>query len=79
MLASSSEKDAKSQLQEVAQSQYQVTPTYRTVNERGPDHAKVFEVEVLVNGEVAGRGTGPSKQAATKTAAREALRLQGLV
>jgi ribonuclease-3 len=73
VLASSSEKDAKSQLQEVAQSQYQVTPTYRTVNERGPDHAKVFTVEAMIGEKTYGRGTGYSKQNAAQAAAQEAL------
>lgn len=66
-------KDAKSMLQEVAQGQLQITPTYRTVAERGPDHAKEFTVEVLIGGEVYGRGTGPSKQIAEQEAARMAL------
>ena len=35
-------------LQEVAQSVYQVTPTYRTVKEQGPDHAKEFTVEAII-------------------------------
>ena len=73
VLTSSSEKDAKSQLQEVAQSQYQVTPTYRTVNERGPDHAKVFTVEAMIGEKTYGRGTGYSKQNAAQAAAQEAL------
>jgi ribonuclease-3 len=70
--------DPKSMLQEWAQSKGYQAPTYRTIAAEGPDHAKVFEVEVLVNGEVAGRGSGQSKQAATKTAARDALTIQGL-
>lgn len=66
-------KDAKSQLQEWSQGRWRLTPTYRTVGERGPDHAKEFTVEVLVGDEVCGRGTGPSKQAAEQAAAKAAL------
>lgn len=67
------EKDAKSLLQERSQARLQLTPTYRTVAERGPDHAKEFTVEVLIGDEVYGRGMGRSKQAAEQEAARAAL------
>lgn len=70
-------RDAKSMLQEWVQARYHVTPTYTTVKEEGPDHAKVFTVEVAVNGRALARGTGPNKQAAAQEAARRALyRLQ---
>lgn len=67
------EKDAKSYLQELAQARWQVTPSYRTVEERGPDHAREFTVEVVIGSSVRGRGRGRSKQAAEQEAAREAL------
>ncbi len=70
--------DPKSYLQEWAQSQGHAAPTYRTLSEIGPDHAKVFEVEVLIDDRSFGRGTGQSKQAATKDAAREALKTFGV-
>ncbi len=73
IVASATEKDAKSQLQEIAQSYYQVTPTYRTVREEGPDHAKEFTVEALLDDRVYGQGTGFSKQTAAQEAARQAL------
>jgi len=66
-------KDAKSTLQELAQGQLQHTPVYRTVAERGPNHAKEFTVEVLIGDEVYGRGIGPSKQVAEQEAAKAAL------
>jgi len=65
--------DPKSQLQELSQSRYQTTPTYRLVEAEGPDHARRFTVDVEVDGRPLGRGTGPSKQQAEKEAAREAL------
>lgn len=74
ILASAAEKDAKSLLQELAQSYYQVTPTYRTIDERGPDHAKQFTVEAMIANKSYGRGQGFSKQTAAQAAAQEALR-----
>lgn len=75
ILASDTDKDAKSRLQEVAQSHYQLTPVYRTVQEEGPDHAKEFTVEALIGGQAYGRGKGYSKQIAAQAAAQEALRI----
>ena len=48
-------------------------PRYRVVAELGPDHAKTFEVEVELRGEVLGRGSGRSKKDAEQAAARVAL------
>jgi len=67
------DKDAKSRLQEIIQSEGEPTPNYRVVYESGPDHAKTFDVEVEVNGNVLGRGTGTSKQEASMIAAENAL------
>lgn len=66
------DQDAKSRLQEWSQAELKVTPRYRIVGERGPDHAKVFEAEVLIEGRVAGHGSGRSKQAAEQEAAEAA-------
>ncbi len=68
--------DYKSKLQQVIQSEHKITPVYRTIEEMGPDHAKVFTVEVLAGDSVLGRGCGRSKRAAETDAARHAL--QGL-
>ena len=65
--------DPKSRLQEVVQSRFQRAPGYKTVNEEGPEHRKVFTVEVSVQGKFLGRGSGLSKQEAERRAAREAL------
>lgn len=73
ILISRQDRDPKSLLQEWAQSQGYPAPTYRTVAALGPDHAKTFQVEVLVNGDVMGVGSGPNKQVATKHAAAQAL------
>lgn len=74
ILASDAEKDAKSQLQEVAQSHCQLTPTYRTIKEQGPDHAKEFTVEAVIGEKAYGTGKGNSKQNAAQVAAQEALK-----
>ena len=48
-------------------------PDYLTVDERGPEHAREFTVEVRIDGRAVGRGQGATKQLAEKAAAREAL------
>lgn len=48
-------------------------PHYSTMLEEGPDHARQFTIEVRVDGEVVGTGSGPSKQLAEKEAARRAI------
>ncbi len=68
------DRDAKSMLQEMSQGRLQITPQYRLVETRGPDHAKEFTVEVVLKDHVYGRGMGRSKQIAEQQAARVALR-----
>lgn len=71
------EKDPKSRLQELLQSNHHLPPVYRLVSSTGPDHARVFTVEVL-DGEIPlGQGTGVSKQGAEQAAARSALEKLG--
>ncbi len=65
--------DPKSKLQEVVQARWQRAPSYRTVKEEGPEHRKVFTVEVSAHGTVLGTGTGLSKQEAERQAAGKAL------
>ena len=71
-LAAEADWDAKSRLQEWSQAELGVTPHYRIVAEKGPDHAKTFVAEVVLSKQVAGRGSGRSKQAAEQAAARAA-------
>ena len=73
ILAYDLDKDPKSLLQELSQGELQLTPTYRTVAVRGPDHAREFTVEALIGGRAYGRGVGRSKRAAAQEAARRAL------
>ncbi len=70
--------DPKSVLQEWAQAQRLGTPHYHTVETSGPEHAKIFVVEVQINGQVYGRGSGPSKHLAAQNAAQSALQALGL-
>jgi ribonuclease III len=79
ILASGSLQDPKSKLQEWTQAQGFGAPTYRTVSATGPDHAKIFEVEVTINGQRHGHGVGHSKQTAAKAAAREAMIALGAI
>lgn len=65
--------DSKSRLQQLAQSYWHEIPVYRTVAASGPDHAKVFTVEVRVADRTLGRGSGRSKKEAESEAAREAV------
>jgi ribonuclease-3 len=68
------EKDPKSKLQEVMQAKQRLTPTYRTIDASGPDHERLFTVEVFGREVLLGRGSGRNKRAAEQEAAREALR-----
>jgi ribonuclease-3 len=67
------ETDYKSKLQEIVQAERQATPSYHLVKAIGPDHAKVFTIDVSVGDKTLGRGTGNSKKAAEMDAARKAL------
>lgn len=73
ILESGSWMDAKSHLQEMAQSTENHTPVYKVLHEEGPDHDKIFTVGVFINGELRGKGTGPSKQIGQQKAAETAL------
>jgi ribonuclease-3 len=50
---------------------------YITVDEQGPDHAKVFTVEARLNSNIIGKGEGATKRAAEQAAAKQALVLFG--
>ena len=71
-------RDYKTTLQEVTQQNPGETLEYVVVSESGPDHDKHFTVEVHLNSNVLGRGSGPSKKKAEQAAARQALELMGL-
>lgn len=70
-------KDNKSLLQELAQANIGITPTYQIVEESGPSHNREFIVAVLFEKEVIATGQGKSKQRAEQLAARLALEARG--
>ena len=65
--------DAKSHFQEVAQEKRSTTPSYKTLQEAGPDHNKEFTVGVYIGSEEIAKGKGQSKQEAEQSAAQAAL------
>lgn len=68
--------DAKSKFQEKAQEHTGSTPSYRTLDESGPDHDKQFRVGVFVGGDEIATGVGKSKQDAEQQAARNGLKIK---
>lgn len=66
--------DSKTILQERIQAGYKGSPEYVLVGESGPDHCKIFEVEVRIEGKVIGRGSGRTKKAAEQQAAYNAIK-----
>jgi ribonuclease III len=68
------ETDYKSKLQELIQKRYKVPPHYVLVSETGPDHAKVFLMEVRIRQRLLGQGDGRSKKEAEQAAAYMALK-----
>ena len=65
--------DYKTALQEQVQQKKNQVLAYRLVGESGPDHDKQFRVELTLNGQVIGEGTGSSKKRAEQDAARVAM------
>ena len=71
-------KDYKTTLQEVIQRNREEHLSYILVDESGPDHNKLFKVEVHLNSNVIGSGVGKSKKQAEQFAAKQALQLMGI-
>lgn len=65
--------DSKTILQEIIQEDGTKSVQYELVKEEGPDHNKSFTVNVLIDGQVLGDGTGHTKKAAEQKAAYEAI------
>jgi ribonuclease-3 len=64
----------KSLLQEYIQALHKVPPRYRVFSTAGPDHDKEFDVEVVVQGNILGKGSGKTKKHAEQEAAKSAYR-----
>lgn len=67
-------RDYKTRLQHVSIEKYKEYPVYLVTGEKGPDHNKIFEVEVSVNGKFKGTGIGRSKKEAEQKAAQKVLK-----
>lgn len=70
--------DSKTELQQIVQQNPAESVEYVLVDEQGPDHEKVFVVEVRLHSNVLGVGRGRSKKLAEQAAAAQALKLMGL-
>ncbi len=66
-------RDFKSELQEFIQNRQYSIPQYRVATEFGPPHEKIFEVEVMIDGEIFGIGRGRTKKEAEQSAAQQVL------
>ena len=66
-------KDPKSLVQEIAQSKYKITPSYKVLSEDGPAHERTFKVGLYFNGDLKAEGEGNSKQEAETDAAKTLL------
>ena len=65
--------DYKTEFQEQCQARFRAVPRYRLIAEHGPDHEKIFDVELYVRDRLMGRGKGKNKKEAEQQAAHEAL------
>lgn len=70
-------KDYKTVLQEIIQRNPEESVSYILIDEKGPDHDKIFTVQVHLNSNVIGEGTGKNKKQAEQMAACQALKLMG--
>lgn len=73
VLDTSAHIDNKSELQEKVQEKLKLTPSYRTLSQKGPDHDKIFRMAVYIGGVKCGEGEGKSKQKAEQEAAGNTL------
>ena len=66
-------RDFKTELQEFTQKYLKQSPRYNLVKEEGPEHERIFEIEVLVGEKSLGKGIGRSKKDAEQKAASQAF------
>lgn len=69
--------DPKSRFQELAQEHTNITPTYETISQEGPDHDRLFTVGVYLHKELIAEGKGRAKQEAEQEAALKAMETKG--
>lgn len=65
--------DSKTLLQEITQEKFKVLPEYKVIRIKGPDHKRLYEIDVLIKDKVSGFGTGRSKKEAEQKAALMAI------
>ncbi len=75
VLANDLHKDARSMLQELAQADLHVTPTFRIKDSNGPDHEREFYMDAMIVDIAIADGSGTSKRSAAQSAARAALKI----
>lgn len=71
--------DYKSRLQQLVEQDGKESLEYAVIDRCGPDHAPLYTIEARINSNAVGVGTGHSKHEAEQAAAREALRLFGIL
>lgn len=69
------DRNYKGQLLEYTHANHFPSPIYRVADEFGPDHDKQFEIEVIINNQVVGKGRGRNKKSAEQEAAKSALNI----
>ena len=67
-------KDYKTSLQEITQAHFGITPEYKLVSSKGPDHLKEFEIMVTIQGKAYASASGKSKKIAQQEAAKKAIK-----
>lgn len=67
--------DYKTTLQEITQMKYKTIPVYKTISEIGPDHSKIFEIEVSILSKKYATAQAKSKKEAEKKAAKIAIEM----
>jgi dsRNA-specific ribonuclease len=72
-MSSKTSLDYKTSLQELIQAQYKMTPTYHLLGTDGPDHERLFSVEVRMGQTILAQAQGSSKKEAEQNAAKIAI------
>ncbi|HEY7318293.1 MAG TPA: ribonuclease III [Candidatus Binatia bacterium] len=67
------QQDYKTRLQEISQKLFHAPPSYRLVSESGPDHDKCFVTEIVLGGQLLGKGEGKTKKQSEQEAAKQGL------
>jgi len=76
ILAENAHRDAKSDLQELTQGKFTITPKYQVLQSSGKDHEKKFIMGVFLKKILLAKGSGGSKKEGELDAAKKALETQ---